>query len=179
MAVLRTFLTLDQMRQDQAPVVDTETTFVFCAETGNIYGWSHLSTATDDGDTVIQPINAQSSVGRYLLSIVHAPATALRTLIGGLFVKGSAQVDFGSSAASESSLAIAFPTIALADTVEAWCVPVATADHSIDEHLMLPPRIVAGNVVPGVGFTIYATANDQPGSSTYGAWSVAWRWSRG
>ena len=40
-------------------------------------------------------------------------------------------------------------------------VPVATADHSEDEHRIDPPRVVAGNVVAGTGFTIYGVNSSQ------------------
>ena len=74
--------------------------------------------------------------------------------------------------------------------VEAWVFPTATADHSADEHLIDPPRVIAGNVVAGTGFTIYAYAqpgyamNDpEPGRGvtqdspkSYGQWTVAWVW---
>jgi hypothetical protein len=42
--------------------------------------------------------------------------------------------------------------------VEAWIFPTATADHSADEHLMTEIKVRAGNVVAGVGFTIYGFA---------------------
>ncbi len=40
--------------------------------------------------------------------------------------------------------------------VEAWLVPTATADHSADEHILESIKIIAGNIVAGTGFTIYA-----------------------
>ena len=58
--------------------------------------------------------------------------------------------------------------------VEAWLVATATADHSADEHWADPPKITAGSIVAGVGFTIYAASSDR---RAYGLWSVAWRWS--
>lgn len=42
--------------------------------------------------------------------------------------------------------------------VEAWIFPTATADHTADEHLMTEIKVRAGNVVAGVGFTIYGFA---------------------
>ena len=57
--------------------------------------------------------------------------------------------------------------------VEAWIFPAATADHSVDEHWAEAPIVIAGNVVAGVGFTIYATP---PNNRSYGAWNVGWVW---
>lgn len=75
--------------------------------------------------------------------------------------------------------------------VEAWVFPTATADHSADEHWVDGPQVVAGNVVAGTGFTIYASVKPQTdakaptdsrrGNSNnnpraYGSWTVAWVW---
>jgi hypothetical protein len=60
---------------------------------------------------------------------------------------------------------------------DAWLFPIATADHSIDEHILDKPYIslAAANVVAGVGFTIFGTA--MPGSPPlYGTYTVAWVW---
>jgi hypothetical protein len=86
-------------------------------------------------------------------------------------------------------------TIVAGSTVDAWVIAAPTADHSADEHWVDGPKITAGNIVPGVGFTIYAETqgpsggapdtplgslqygNTQTGSPlTYGAWTVAWQW---
>jgi hypothetical protein len=73
--------------------------------------------------------------------------------------------------------------------VEAFIYPTATADHSADEHWVDPPRIMAGNIVAGTGFTIYcsakpADANQIAGNSklnvdapmVYGQWTIGWVW---
>lgn len=67
--------------------------------------------------------------------------------------------------------------------VEAWVRPVATADHSAEEHLVESLRVVAGNIVAGTGFTIYGfSTNNLPDPGTgnnllvYGQWTVAWAW---
>ena len=67
--------------------------------------------------------------------------------------------------------------IVATSVVEAWIEAIATVDHSVDEHWADPPRISVGNIVPGVGFTIYGNAN-QTGKDTtaYGNWTVAWSW---
>jgi hypothetical protein len=71
--------------------------------------------------------------------------------------QGTALVDFGAfPGGSDASLAVASATIGAGNLVEAWIFPAATADHTADEHLVETINIVAGNVVAGVGFTIYA-----------------------
>ncbi len=64
--------------------------------------------------------------------------------------------------------------IVAGSNLDAWIEATATADHSIDEHWVDPPLIVAGNIVPGVGFTIYGTARD--GGLDYGLYTVHWMW---
>ena len=59
--------------------------------------------------------------------------------------------------------------------VDAWLMPEITADHSIDEHVVDGPNVMAGNIQAGVGFTIYAAARDL-GGKAYGLWNVGWVW---
>lgn len=88
------------------------------------------------------------------------------------------EVDFGAfPGASDTSLAITgLNDIAAGAIPEAWIVPQATTDHTLDEHIANPPRVYAGNVVAGTGFTIYAVNNDRGDFLTYGKWTVAYRW---
>jgi hypothetical protein len=114
--------------------------------------------------------------------------------------QGTATINFGAfPGASDTSVAVSQINILSGSLVEAWLFPSATADHSADEHLIDPPTISAGNIVAGVGFTIYAVARDgipvpdaiergiaavtappqEHGRSApkpYGQWSVAWVW---
>lgn len=101
--------------------------------------------------------------------------------------QGVATVNFGSSLTGslDASTAVTGQTSILTGSlVEAWVVPLPTADHSTDEHLIDPPLVQAGAVTPGVGFTIYATSPLNPADSSdrsdvtrlYGSWSVAWVW---
>ena len=46
--------------------------------------------------------------------------------------------------------------------VEAWVFPLGTADHSADEHVVDPPRVIASDIVAGTGFTIHALPNESP-----------------
>jgi hypothetical protein len=127
------------------------------------------------------------------------------TAAGGGF--GTSTIDFGAfPGASDTSLDVlgigAIPATAV---VHAWLQPAGTADHLADEHLVESLRVFAGNVVAGVGFTIYARNDSQlnepleyrnpspagpkggsgneampsvGGRATliYGKWLVGWRW---
>ena len=121
--------------------------------------------------------------------------TSWYDLLDRLNKNGTAEVDFGAfPGASDAQVVITGQSGIRADSiVEAWVVADATDDHSIDEHLADPPRVMAGGIVAGVGFTIYATTRDTiegvdalgPGlrslqnfgnTMTYGKWTVQWRW---
>lgn len=99
--------------------------------------------------------------------------------------QGTATLDFGAfPGASDTSVAVAAAGVGAASLVEAWLVPTATAEHTADEHLVEPIRVVAGNVQAGVGFTIYGrldTENFDPVEGSrqpmaYGRWTVGWVW---
>ncbi len=89
--------------------------------------------------------------------------------------QGIAVVDLGAYPGSgDATLVISDqPDILTTAVVLAWLAPVATGDHSIDEHrveMLLPS---ASTIVAGVGFTLslVATAEGQCGT-----WSVGWLW---
>jgi hypothetical protein len=122
--------------------------------------------------------------------------------------QGTTTIDFGAfPGGSDASIAVTGQASILAGSlVEAWLLPAATADHTADEHVVETIKVMAGNVVAGTGFTIYAvntsTLNeplDHPGVSRfrsaattvygdvypseggygtriYGTWNVAWVW---
>ena len=107
---------------------------------------------------------------------------------------GTASLDFGAfPGASDAALAVTGQAgIQAGSLVEAWLVPTATADHSADEHRVEQLEVTAGDVVAGVGFTIYGlnrTAGGGDGMAPrgrvlvhggntriWGRWSVAWAW---
>lgn len=118
--------------------------------------------------------------------------------------QGSTTIDFGAfPGKSDASVAVAETGVSNHPTslAEAWLVPVATADHTADEHLVETLQVRAGPCVAGVGFTIYgvneseinepvtaphpngagridAQGSDRGGHGTrlYGLWTVAWCW---
>lgn len=97
----------------------------------------------------------------------------------GSAVGGNAVVNFGAHPGSgQATVVITGQTGITANSVIMAAIrPVATADHSADEHLRESLKIVAGDVVAGVGFTIYAfkesRLNEQD-TRAYGLWNVTW-----
>lgn len=121
---------------------------------------------------------------------------------------GQTQVNFGAfPGSSHASVAVAGQAAIVAGSlVEAWLFPAATADHSSDEHLVETIKVLAGDIVAGVGFTIHAlntsqlneplespgVSNFRPAATTaygyaapsaggrgtriYGLWNVGWVW---
>jgi hypothetical protein len=76
--------------------------------------------------------------------------------------QGVATLDFGAFPGNtDTSLAVADATILAGSLVEAWIWPLATTDHTADEHIVEPLNVFAGNVVAGVGFTIYLRTDNR------------------
>lgn len=107
--------------------------------------------------------------------------------------QGTTTIDFGAfPGKTDTSVTITGQTgITGASLVEAWILPIATADHTADEHWVDPPEVIAGNIVAGTGFTIYAVNRNRVdiqgirdsqkirNSDTpmvYGQWTVGWVW---
>ena len=70
--------------------------------------------------------------------------------------QGTATLDFGAfPGASDATVVVTGQAgIGAGSLVEAWLIPVATADHSADEHLVETLKVQAGSIVAGTGFTI-------------------------
>lgn len=96
-------------------------------------------------------------------------------------LSGTADLDFGAfPGKTDTSLdIIGQGAIVDGSLVEAWVRPVATADHSADEHMLEPLEVYAANIVAGTGFTIYGfVKDDQAGDNSrlWGVFKVAWVW---
>jgi hypothetical protein len=114
-------------------------------------------------------------------------------------------IDFGAfPGQSDASVTVTGQsTIGSASLVEAWIYPLATADHTADEHMVETIKAVAdaSTIVTSSGFTIRAfntsqlnepvimmkpdadgTRGESPamlggvGTRLYGVWTVAWVW---
>ena len=118
---------------------------------------------------------------------------------------GTATLDFGAfPGKSDASVAVTGQAAIVAGSlVEAWIRPVATADHTADEHMLETLKVFAGNIVAATGFTIYGFNTSEineplepgggekhpsvasnlqhagvggKGTRIYGQWTVAWVW---
>ena len=111
-------------------------------------------------------------------------ATSAFTLGSGSTNIGTAVLDFGAfPGASDASVVVTGQTgILSTSVVNAFIRPVATADHTADEHLVETLQVRAGNIVVGTGFTIYGfnsnQINDSKGNGTRlsGQWTISWTW---
>jgi hypothetical protein len=132
------------------------------------------------------------TAGTAKMSLAGAAVFRIPDLAEDFGKQGVASLTFGAfPGATDALVAITGQTFIRSNSnVDAWVLPAATADHSIDEHWLDPPIVFAGNVVAGTGFTIYGrVANDPPPEDdsyrrganvrnlrTYGIWNVAWSW---
>lgn len=96
---------------------------------------------------------------------------------GGGATGGTAVLDFGTGAGSGvATIAVTGQSgIGSGSRVRTWFMAATTADHNADEHMLFASRVglTAGNIVAGVGFTIYAETELQ----LTGDVSVCWEWS--
>lgn len=101
--------------------------------------------------------------------------------------QGTTTVDFGAfPGSSHVKVTITGQAAIVAGSlVEAWIRPVATADHSADEHMVETIKVVANNIVASTGFDIDAFNTSQlnepapfggKGTRLYGLWTAAWVW---
>lgn len=89
---------------------------------------------------------------------------------------GTAIIDFGPATAktTNASLIVAGQTGILSNSfVEAWINPVASADHTADEHVMEALRVQSGAIVVATSFTIFLTCFL---GTTWGKWNINWVW---
>ena len=95
---------------------------------------------------------------------------------------GTTTITFGALPGSlDTSVVVTGQTgILAASLCEAWLDPTqpATADHSVDEHLMASEMIEVScsNIVAGTGFTINVHANGLPYPFLYGVFNISWVW---
>ena len=85
-------------------------------------------------------------------------------------------LDFGATPAEEASVVVTGQAgIVAGSDVEAYFMRESTGDNGVDEHeeaaAMCP--LVCGNIVDGVGFTIYA---HPIGALGIGTFNVRWVW---
>lgn len=142
-------------------------------------------------------------LGRVVVSTLDSPYLLVKGWsyarlddLAGSPTAGVATINFGAFPGAPSAQL----TIAASDVddpnavIDAWIVPIATADHSADEHSADPPLVSAQVVGVTLVINAFASGRDKPvpagtpfGQTTtsqmpigeqqpmpYGAWSVGW-----
>lgn len=93
--------------------------------------------------------------------------------------RGRNKIDFGAAPGStDTSVFVPVPGIAADAIPHAWLYPMATDDHTVEDHIIAPIKVVAKPPVAGEGFYIFAFLDysPAPGRVPYatGQWFVAW-----
>ena len=87
---------------------------------------------------------------------------------------GAATLNFSTSPEKAASVAVTGQAAIVAGSkVEAYVRLAATADHSIDEHMIENIKVTAGNIVAGTGFTIYGEVIL---GTAIGQYNIDWVW---
>jgi hypothetical protein len=88
-------------------------------------------------------------------------------------IYGGSEIDFGTHpGTSVASLVVTGQTgITSSMRVIATKAARATADHSVDEHIVEGIDVLAGDIVDGVGFTLYAITRTK---RLKGLWAIDW-----
>jgi len=82
----------------------------------------------------------------------------------------STTVDFGAGA-TDATAFVSATGVSSGSMVEAWIVPADTATNTADNHWFDSLAVMAGNVVPGSGFTIYAKCTE---GLAHGTFNIGW-----
>ncbi len=92
---------------------------------------------------------------------------------GAAGASGVTTVDFGAfPGTSDTAATITGQAgIVAGSRIRAWIEGTATADHSADEHWLETIAVIAGNVVPGTGFTIHAKNTGTLNEPVAGPWA--------
>jgi hypothetical protein len=126
-----------------------------------------LAGKADTGHThsAYQALSEKAQVNGYasLGSDGKVPSAQLPAGAPGSAVYGKTVLDFGAfPGTSDASIAVTGQSgITAASIVMAGLRPEATPDHTADEHLIETLRVFAGNIIAGVGFTIFGVNDSQ------------------
>jgi len=90
--------------------------------------------------------------------------------------QGTKQINFGAfPGTTYATTTVTGQTgITASSLVEAWIRPLLTVDHDVMDHIVDPPRVIAAEIVAGVGFTIHGFSNNNV--PHFGSYVVAWVW---
>jgi hypothetical protein len=82
-------------------------------------------------------------------------------------VKGTSTIDFGAESTSTELIVTGITGIVSTTIIFCQMRMESTNDHTLDDLKIDPIRVVATDLVIGVGFTIYGTMNNAPASGKY------------
>lgn len=87
---------------------------------------------------------------------------------------GTTTVDFGTAPGGNYATSVVTGQTAITSTsyIEAWIMAETSADHTLEEHLIVPMQIKCGNIVNATGFTIYAFSDMR----LTGTFTIRWVW---
>ena len=125
---------------------------------GAVAGGSGYATVQDEGT----PLTARTTMNFVGAGVVASDVGGVTTVTisgagAGSTTTGVSTIDFGAfPGVSDISLTVAQASMISTSRVLVALNPIATADHSADEHVVENLLVFAGNVSAGVGFTIYA-----------------------
>ena len=86
---------------------------------------------------------------------------------------GDTVLDFGATPTQLAEVVVTAQAAILATAaVEAFLMAAASADHNAVEHRIVPMTLRCGDIVPGVGFTIFARSE----WALTGEFKVRWVW---
>jgi hypothetical protein len=93
---------------------------------------------------------------------------------GSSATSGSSTIDFGAAPGTNFIMAevLGQTEIAADSVVKCYMTATSTATHNVYEHAIVPLVLTAGNIVPTVGFTIYASSDLR----LTGTFTVYWEW---
>lgn len=83
---------------------------------------------------------------------------------------GTATIDFGGKA-TDVTASVSAAGITSGSLVEAWVLPASTASNTPDNHWVEDLAVIAGSIVAGVGFTIYAKCRN---GFAHGVYNIGW-----
>ena len=108
------------------------------------------------------------------LSYLASGPTGPRGPAGTIGNVGNSYVNFGEPYGSRNCNVVVTgqPGILSTSIINAWIMADTTPDHSSDEHVMARLHADCGALVPGTGFTIFATSD----FSVTGNFNVRWTW---
>lgn len=111
------------------------------------------------------------------VSTAGAPGTDGTDGGGTVLGSGTSVIDFGGGAPMATVTVTGQAALLAGSLVYCWIKPEATTDHSEHEHIVESIKVVAADLVAGVGFTIYglcpdpAIAPSRPEAARYGRFS--------